>query len=62
MVKKKANEMQQLIKPNSLNMFRAVILPIFRSIRLCNTAYGMFMVSPTGNVLGTTYHKLYYTV
>jgi len=52
-------------------MFHATILPVFRSIRLCNTAYGMLYPircrwviwwSPTGNVLGTTYHKLYYTV
>jgi len=55
-------------------MFWAIILPIFRSIRLCNTAYGTLYPiryrwviwwrrnsssvtrSPTGNVLGTTYH------
>jgi len=59
-------------------MFRVTIFPIFRNIRLCNTAYGMlypircrrmigwriFSVtrSPTGNVLGTTYRKLYYTL
>jgi len=45
-------------------MFRATILPIFRSIRLCNTVYGMLYPircrwvigdvtrSPTGNVFG----------
>jgi len=50
-------------------MFRATILPIFRSIRLHNTARGMLYPiydgvtsSLTGNVLGTTYHKLYCTV
>ena len=59
-------------------MFRPTILPIFRSIRLCNTACGMLYPircrsviwwrsssvtgSPTGNKLGTTYQKLYCTV
>ena len=58
-------------------MFRAKILPNFRTFRLCNkcTACGMLYAifcrsviwwrrnsvtrSPTGNILGTTYHKLY---
>jgi hypothetical protein len=30
-----------LINPNKLDMFRATIFPVFRSIRLCNTAYDM---------------------
>jgi len=35
---------------NQLNMFRAGILPIFMSTRLCVTA--------CGNIVGALYHKL----
>jgi len=47
---------------SQLNMFRAIILPIFRSIRLWVTACGIMhprCCRPVaGNVVGALYHKL----
>ena len=54
----------QLDATNSsqLNMFRAIILPIFRSARLCVTACGImhppFCRPPVGHIVGALYHKL----
>jgi len=79
MLKKKANWMQQQRCIDKLKLDRHVsstFLPIFRSIRLCNTVYGMLYPNnlrwviwwspspdhPPATYLGTTYHKLYYTV
>ena len=40
-------------------MFRAFILPIFRSTRLCVTACGIITMLPVaGNIVGAMYHKL----
>jgi len=43
-------------------MFRAIILPIFRSTRLCVTACGIIHPRccrpPAGNIVGVLYHKL----
>ena len=47
---------------NKLNMFQAIILPIFRSTRLCVTACGIMHPrccrSVAGNIVGAVYHKL----
>jgi len=47
---------------NQLNMFRTMILPIFRSIRLGVTACGIMHLRccrpPAGNIVGILYHKL----
>ena len=49
---------KRLINNSSqLNMFRAFILPIFRSTRLRVTACGI-MHRPAGNIVGALYHKL----
>ena len=51
-------QQQQFINNSSqLNMFRAIILPIFKSTRLCVTACGL-MHPPAGNIVGALYHKL----
>jgi len=57
--------MQQLrLIDNSsqLNMFRAIILPIFRSTRLCVTACAIMHPRccrlVAGNIVGALYHKL----
>ena len=46
-------------------MFRAIILPIFRSTRLCVTAcaimYQRCCRPPAGNIVGALHHKLYNT-
>jgi hypothetical protein len=61
---------------NYLDMFRAIILPIVRSIRLYNAACGMRhpmswravvlsssrTTRPAANSLGASYYKLHYTV
>jgi len=43
-------------------MFRAIILPIFRSTRLCVTACGImhprYCRPPAGKIVGALYHKL----
>ena len=45
-----------------LNMIPAIILPIFRSTRLCVTACGTmhprFCQLVAGNIVGALYHKL----
>ena len=47
---------------SQVNMFRAIILPIFRSTRLCVKACGIMhprCCRPVaGNIVGTLYHKL----
>ena len=54
---------QWLINNSSqLNMFRAIILPIFRSTRLCGRACGKMhprCCRPVAsNIVGALYHKL----
>ena len=44
------------LNSSQLNMFREIILPIFRNTRLCVTACGIKYVA--GNIVGTLYHKL----
>jgi len=43
-------------------MFRVIILPIFRSTRLCGSACGIkhsrSYRPPTGNIFDALYHKL----
>jgi len=42
-------------------MFRAIILPIFRSTTLCVTACGIMhpqCCRPAGNIVDALYHKL----
>ena len=56
-------QQQRLINNSSqLNMFRAIILPIFRSTRLCVIACGIMYPRccrpPAGNIVGELYHKL----
>ena len=56
-------QQQRLINNSSqLNMFRAVILSIFRSTRLCVTACGIMHRQccrpPASNIVGALYHKL----
>ena len=47
---------------NQLNMIRAIILPIFRSTRLCVTVCGIMLPRccrpVAGNIVGALYHKL----
>jgi len=57
--------MQQLRLINNssqLNMFWEIILPIFRSTRLCVTVFGIMhprCCQPVaGNIMGALYHKL----
>ena len=51
---------------SQLNMFRAIILPVFRSTRLCVTAWGIMHPRccwpVAGNIVGALYHNLYHTV
>ena len=54
---------QQFINnSNQFNMFRAIILPIFRSASLCVTACGITHPGccrpVAGNIVGALYHKL----
>ena len=55
---------QQCLINNSskLNMFRAIILPNFRSTRLCITVCGIMhqrcCQQVAGNIVGALYHKL----
>ena len=56
-------QQKRLINNSSqLNMVRAIILPIFRSTRLCVTACGIMhprCCRPVaGNIVGALYHKL----
>ena len=51
------------LNSSHLNMFREIILPIFRSTRLCVTACGVMhpprCCRPTaGNIVGALYHKM----
>jgi hypothetical protein len=65
----RCNNNSLLINPNQLDMFQATILPISRSIRLCNAACGMkhprssSVTRPlAGNSSGASYHQRHYTV
>ena len=54
---------QRFINNSSqLNMFRAIILPIFRSTRLCVTARGIMHPRccrhQAGYIVGALYHKV----
>ena len=56
-------QQQRLINSSSqLNMFRVIMLPIFRSTRLCVTVCGIThprCCRPVaGNIVGALYHKL----
>ena len=56
-------QQKRLINNSSkLNMFRAIILPIFKSSRLCVTACGIMhprCCRPVaGNIVGALYHKM----
>ena len=56
-------QQQQFINnSNQLNMFRAIILTIFRSARLCVTACGIMHARccrpPADNIVSALYHKL----
>ena len=53
---------QFISNSSQLNMFRAMITPVFRSTRLCVTACGITHDiagrPPAGNIVGALYHKL----
>jgi len=54
-------QQQRLINNSSqLNMFREIILPFFRSTRLCVTSCGIMhrrcCRPPAGNIVGALYH------